>query len=70
MFSWQLPIPSAGAVWAVISAPVPFGRALDALARSQLEIVRSELDEATTEFRAADRTYTFPMACRLFWGSN
>jgi SAM-dependent methyltransferase len=70
MFSWQLPMPSAAAVWAVISAPVPFGRALDSLAGHELEIVRSELEQATAEFRAADGTYTFPMACRLFWGSK
>jgi SAM-dependent methyltransferase len=70
MFSWQLPIPSADAVWAVISAPVPFGQALEALARDELALVRGELEQATAEFRAADGTYTFPMACRLFWGSR
>lgn len=70
MFSWQLPIPSAGAVWAVISAPVPFGQALEALASDELALVRSELEQATAEVRAADGTYTFPMACRLFWGSK
>jgi SAM-dependent methyltransferase len=70
MFSWQLPIPSADAVWAVISAPVPFGQALEALAGDELALVRGELEQATAEFRAADGTYTFPMACRLFWGSR
>jgi SAM-dependent methyltransferase len=68
MFSWQVPMPSAAVVWTVISAPVPFGRALDSLASDELAIVRGELEEATAEFRAADGTYTFPMACRLFWG--
>jgi SAM-dependent methyltransferase len=67
MFSWQVPMPSAAAV---ISAPVPFGQATDSLDSSELEIVRSELEEAMAEFRAADGTYTFPMACRLFWGSK
>jgi hypothetical protein len=35
-----------------------------------LQIVRSELERATDEFSAADGTYTFPMACRLYWGSK
>jgi hypothetical protein len=70
MFSWQVPMPSAAAVWTVTSAPVPFGRALDSLASNELPLVRSELEQATAEFRAADGTYTFPMACRLFWGSK
>jgi len=70
MFSWPIPMPSAAAVWSVISAPVPFGRAMDSLAGHELEVVRSELEEAMAEFRAADGTYTFPMACRLFWGSK
>jgi hypothetical protein len=70
MFSWQLPIASANAVWAVISAPVPFGAALETLADDELALVRSELEQATAEVRAADGTYTFPMACRLFWGSK
>ena len=70
MFSWPMPVPSAAAVWAFASAPVPFGRALDSLAGRELEIVRRELEQATAEFRAADGTYTFPMACRLFWGSK
>jgi SAM-dependent methyltransferase len=68
MFSWQVLMPSAAAIWAVISAPVPFGQAMDSLAGNELEIVRSELEHATADFRAADGTYTFPMACRLFWG--
>jgi hypothetical protein len=63
-------MPSAAAVWTVISAPVPFGRAKDSLASSELEIVRSELEQETAEFRTADGTYTFPMACRLYWGSK
>jgi hypothetical protein len=70
MYSWPFPMPSAAAVWAVISAPVPFGRALDSLAGSELEAVRSELEQETAEFRAADGTYTFPMAYRLYWGSK
>ena len=70
MFSWQLPMPSAASIWAVISAPVPFGRALDSLVGGELEVVRGELDQVAAEFRAADGSYTFPMACRLFWGSK
>ena len=70
MFSWQIPMPSAAAVWAFASAPVPFGRALDSLADDELTLVHGELEQATAEFRAADGTYTFPMACRLFWGSK
>ena len=70
MFSWQIPMPSAAAIWTVITGPVPFGRARDSLASDELEIVRSELERATDEFRAADGTYTFPMACRLYWGSK
>ena len=70
MFSWQIPMPSAAALWAVISAPVPFGQALDSLASDELALVRGELEQALAEFRAADGTYTFPMACRLFWGSK
>jgi hypothetical protein len=70
MFSWQLPMPLAAAVWAMISAPVPFGRALEALAGDELALVRGELEQATAEVRAAEGTYTFPMACRLFWGSK
>jgi Methyltransferase domain len=70
MFSWQLPMPSAAAVWAMISAPVPFGRALEALAGDELALVPGDLEQGTAEVRAADGTYTFPMACRLFWGSK
>jgi methyltransferase family protein len=70
MFSWQVPLTSAAAVRAVISAPVPLDRALDHLAEDELALVRSELEQATAEFRAVDGTYTFPMACRLFWGSK
>ena len=72
MFSWQIPMPSAAAVWTAISGPVPFGRALDHLAghEDELALVRGELEQATAEFRAADGTYMFPMACRLFWGSK
>jgi SAM-dependent methyltransferase len=70
MFSWQVRLPSAAAIWAVATAPVPFGRALDSLADQELETARSELEEAAAEFRAPDGTYTFPMACRLFWGSK
>ena len=72
MFSWQVPMPSAAAVWAFASAPVPFGRALDHLAgnENELALVRGELEQATAEFRAADGSYTFPMACRLLWGSK
>src|SRR5262249_1281318 len=53
MFSWQIPMPSAAAVWAAISGPVPFGRALDSLAGSGLEIVRGELEQDVAEFRTA-----------------
>jgi hypothetical protein len=70
MFSWQIPMPSAAAVWTVISAPVPFGRALDHLSDDELALVRDELERATAGYRAADGTYTFPMACRLYWGSK
>ena len=70
MFSWQVPMPSAAAIWMVITGPVPFGRARDSLASDELEIVRRELERATDEFRADDGTYTFPMACRLYWGSK
>jgi SAM-dependent methyltransferase len=67
MLSFQLSTPSAAAV---ISAPVPFGRAHDSLAKGELEIVKSELEQEMAEFRTADGTYTFPVACRLFWGSK
>jgi len=67
MFSWNQPVPSAAAL---IAAPVPFGRAVDSLASSELEIIRNELEQEAAEFRAADGTYTFPMACRLYWGSK
>jgi SAM-dependent methyltransferase len=70
MFSWQVLMPSAAAVWEVISAPVPFGPATDSLAGHALEIVRHELEETTAEFRAVDGTYAFPMACRQFWGKK
>jgi hypothetical protein len=70
MFSWQLPLPSADAVWAVITVPVPFGAGLETLADDELALVRSELEQATAEVRAADGSYTFPIACRLFWGSK
>lgn len=70
IFSWQIVMPSAAAAWTVISAPVPFGQALDTLAGNETALVRGELEQATAEFRAADGTYTFPMACRLFWGSK
>jgi len=70
MFSWQVPMPSAAAIWTVITGPVPFGRARDSLASDELEIVRGELERATAEFRTGDSTYTFPMACRLYWGSK
>jgi SAM-dependent methyltransferase len=68
MFSWPIPMPSAAAVWTVISGPVPFGPALDHLSGDGLALVRSELEQATTELRAADGSYRFPMACRLYWG--
>ena len=67
LFSWQQPAPSAAAL---IASPVPFGRAVDSLASSELEIVRSELEHEAAEFRAADGTYVFPTACRLYWGSK
>jgi len=70
MFSWQVPMPSAAAIWTMITGPVPFGRARDSLASDELEIVRGELERATAEFRTGDSTYTFPMACRLYWGSK
>jgi SAM-dependent methyltransferase len=70
LFCWQLPMPSPAAVWAAISAPVPFGAALDSLASSDLETVRSELEQETAAFRTADGSYTFPMTCRLFWGNK
>jgi hypothetical protein len=50
MFSWQVPMASAAAVWTVIFAPIPFGRALDGLASNELALVRSELEQATAEF--------------------
>ena len=50
--------------------PVPSGRALDGLASYERALVRSDLEQATAEFRAAEGTYTFPMACRLFRGSR
>lgn len=64
------PDASRAAVWTVIAAPVPFGRTVDGLASNELALVRSELEQATAEFPAADGTYAFPMACRLFWGSK
>jgi hypothetical protein len=67
MFSWRLPMPSAAAV---ISAPVPFGRATESLSASELDMVRSELEQEAAEFRMPDGTYAFPMACRLYWGSK
>jgi SAM-dependent methyltransferase len=70
MFAWQIPMPSTAAVWAFASAPVPFGRATDSLTADELEIIRSELEEAAAEFRTADGRYLFPMACRLYWGSK
>jgi hypothetical protein len=45
-----------------------FGAALETLADDEPALVRSELKQATAEVRAADGGYTFPMACRLFWG--
>jgi SAM-dependent methyltransferase len=70
IFSWQLPVPSADAVWALISAPVPFAAALETLAGDDLALIRSELEQSTADLRAGDGSYTFPMACRLFWGSK
>jgi hypothetical protein len=35
MFFWRMPIPSAAAVWSVISTPAPFARAQDSLAGSE-----------------------------------
>jgi hypothetical protein len=67
MFSWQLSTPSAAAV---ISASVAVGRAHDGLAGRELEIVKGELEQETAEFRTADGTCSFPVACRLFWGSK
>jgi hypothetical protein len=43
---------------------------LETLADDELALVRSELEQATAEVRAADGSYTFPIACRLFWGSK
>ncbi len=42
----------------------------DVLLAAPDEIVWSELEQETAEFRPADGTYTFPMACRLYWGSK
>jgi SAM-dependent methyltransferase len=67
MFSWQLPMPTAVAA---ISAPVPFGRALETLSDSELQTVKSELEQEAADFHTADGTYAFPMACRLYWGSK
>ena len=50
-------------------APGPDGPG-DRLGRDELEIVRGELERATDEFRAADGSYAFPMACRLYWGAS
>jgi hypothetical protein len=43
---------------------------MDSLAGNEVEIVRTELERATARFRTTDGTHTFPMACRLFWGSK
>jgi hypothetical protein len=43
---------------------------MDSLAGNELEIVRTELEQATAQFRATDGAYTFPMACRLFWAPS
>ena len=53
MFSWPVEMPSPAAVWTVISAPVPFGRALDGLGDQEPALVRSDLEREMAEFRAA-----------------
>ena len=44
MCSWPIPMPSAASVWTMISAPVPFGQAVDSPDGNELALVRSELE--------------------------
>ena len=68
IFSWSAPLPSFDVVWQVASGPVPFGRAFAALDRAGASRVRSELEDAVSQYRADDGAFAFPMACRLLWG--
>jgi ubiquinone/menaquinone biosynthesis C-methylase UbiE len=68
IFRWSIPLPSFDLVWQIASGPIPFGRAFDALDSTGTSRVRSELEDAVSQYRAEDGALVFPMACRLFWG--
>jgi hypothetical protein len=70
IFSWSVPLPSFDVVWQVASGPVPFGRAFTALDGAGASRVRSELEDAVSQYRAEDGAFAFPMACRLLWGQK
>ncbi|MER5796355.1 class I SAM-dependent methyltransferase [Streptomyces sp. NPDC001980] len=67
LLSWRLPLPSATAV---IASPVPFGRAVDSLSSSELDVVKTELGQGADQYRTPEGTYAFPMTCRLYWGNR
>jgi ubiquinone/menaquinone biosynthesis C-methylase UbiE len=68
IFPWSVPLPSFDLVWQIASGPVPFARAFAALDDTATSRVRSELEDAVSQYRAQDGAFAFPMACRLFWG--
>ncbi|BCL32156.1 SAM-dependent methyltransferase [Streptomyces aurantiacus] len=68
IFRWSVPLPSFDAVWQIASGPVPFARAFDALDSADVGRVRSDLEDAVSQYRNDGGAFVFPMACRLFWG--
>ena len=68
MFAWTLPLPSADAVWNVVSSPVPFGRALEDLGEAETQQVRAAVLDGLDEYRGDGGGFEFPFACRRFWG--
>ena len=69
IFRWAVPLPSFELVWQIATAPVPFAAAFAALDSADVGKVRSELEDAASQYAGPERgTFVFPMACRLFWG--
>lgn len=66
--SFDIVVPSAAAVWAMISEPVPYGRARENLADDESEAVRDDLLRAIADLRESNGAYRFPIGFRLFWG--
>jgi ubiquinone/menaquinone biosynthesis C-methylase UbiE len=68
IFHWSVPLPSFDAVWRVASGPVPFANAFAAVDNADISRVRSDLEDAVSQYQTNDGAFVFPMGCRLFSG--